>query len=223
MKKKRKYIYLCVFGILLLVLVFTVYVYNSFIIVSVGHNDKFTKERVGIIDTYLSKEHDNIVYGGYSGKIDEEANTHGDMVVSFLDDIGYQDTIYYYSAWNGTKTDTEGIISGLEWMLKNGVNRVSISLSSKKYSKELSDWVKTHNELTIYSSYNNKLNTVADYPAMYEGIIGIGSDGRIPFKDSDIKYRTSKMLLIKNGRFKSYYGNSFLTPYTMLIMKDKNK
>ena len=44
-------------------------------------------------------------------------------------------------------------------MSNNSVQRVNLSLSTKSYSSELSDWIKAHKNIKVYASYNNFINT----------------------------------------------------------------
>ena len=105
---------------------------------------------------------------------------------------------------------------------KNGVRYVSISLSSKFYSDEVQSWIsKNKNDIVIYASYNNELNTL-DYPAKYNDVIGVGSSPKIEKKKCDVIMKSSKIVLISN-KLKFYYGNSFLTPYVMLRDTINNK
>lgn len=66
-------------------------------------------------------------------------------------------------------------------MLKNNVYYVNISLSSKKYSEKLENWILEHPNVKIYCSYNNQENTF-DYPALYEMTIASGSSKKINYK-----------------------------------------
>ena len=83
-------------------------------------------------------------------------------------------------------------------------------------------WIKENNDMTVYCSYNNKLNSLADYPAMYSGVIASGSDNKIKYKDIDMHYDSNKIILINKNGLKFFEGNSFLSLYTMLD-KENNK
>lgn len=88
------------------------------------------------------------------------------------------------------------------------------------YSEELETWInKHHEEITIYASYSNLYNTV-DYPAQYANVIGVGSGLRVAYKENDTKYRTNRILLIRNGIY-LFNGNSYLAP--MQMVSDKRK
>ena len=60
---------------------------------------------------------------------------------------------------------------------------------------------------------SNKLNSLADYPAMYSGVIASGSDNKIKYKDIDMHYDSNKIILINKNGLKFFEGNSFLSLY----------
>ena len=96
-------------------------------------------------------------------------------------------------------------------MEQNGVGIICISLSSHSYYEEFQSKLRNTNAI-IYASYNNKRNTY-DYPAMYENVIGVGTyNSIVNIKESDIIYKSNKILFFKNG-IKYYKGNSFLALY----------
>lgn len=71
--------------------------------------------------------------------------THGDQLVEFSNYRNYEGEIFYYPAVDSSGEITDKtIISGLNWMLDNGVDYVNISLSTKKYSVELENWISEH-------------------------------------------------------------------------------
>ena len=123
--------------------------------------------------------------------------------------------MYYFDASNNEgKIETKGIIEGLEWMVDNSVEKVNISLSTKTMNNELKSWIKDHNEILIYASYNNRINSY-DYPAMYPKVYASGTDSRINYKDIDIKYKNNNIIILPNV-FKIYHGNSYLSIISML-------
>lgn len=167
----------------------------------------------GVIDGHLSKSHKNL---SKTANVRYEKNTtHGDKILNMMKEYSRDVKVYYYDARNNEKFSSEEILKGLEWMKKNQVRYVSISLSSKFYSKEVQNWISTNkNCITIYASYNNELNTL-DYPAKYMDVIGVGASKKIEKKKEDIIVKSNKIILISDG-LKFYNGNSFLTPYIML-------
>ncbi len=70
-----------------------------------------------------------------------------------------------------------------------------MSLSTKSYSTELSDWIKAHKNIKVYASYNNFMNT-NDYPAKYEFVYACGYDSRIVYKNIDIKYNSNRIIML---------------------------
>lgn len=58
--------------------------------------------------------------------------------------------------------------------LSDEVFFVDISLSSRKYSKEIDEWIKKNKDkLIVYASYKNQ-KELSDYPAMYKYVRGSG-------------------------------------------------
>ena len=169
--------------------------------------------KYGIIDSNLSRNHANIFdinETNYSSVL-----THGDKILDFLEKYENSYSFYYYIAEENNHISSAKLLDGLKWMLKNEVKFVCISLSSKYYSEDLQSWIlENKDQITVYASYNNVINDL-DYPAKYEGVIGIGSSLKIKKKKEDIIYKNSKIILISNG-FYYFNGNSFLAPYTML-------
>lgn len=98
-------------------------------------------------------------------------------------------------------------------MKNRGVKKINISLSSKIYSDDLQNWVSEHQDIKIFASYNNKINTY-DYPAMYEGVVASGKyNDVIKFKENDVKYNSMDIIGIFS--LKKYSGNSFLSLISM--------
>lgn len=151
--------------------------------------------------------YNNIIYSSDAFSVQE---THGDQLIKFSNCKNFSGEIFYYAAVdnNGKITNTS-IIEGLEWMLKNNVYYVNISLSSKKYSEKLENWILEHPNVKIYCSYNNQENTF-DYPALYEMTIASGSSKKINYKKNDVRYRTN-LILIYNDGLHWFKGNSFLS------------
>lgn len=205
MKKKT---YFIISGII--VLFFLIFYCN---VTLVNVDKEKLPDPVGIIDGNLSIQHDNVTYHNNVNFIDQK-NTHGDNMLSFLFDYKPNVNVYYFNATNKSGyIDTETLINGLNWMVENSVTKVNISLSSKTKNDELQNWILEHDNMKIYSSYNNKLNTY-DYPALYENVIASGRNPKVHYKDIDIKYKNDNILLINNG-FKLYKGNSYLSILSM--------
>lgn len=173
-----------------------------------------TAKVYGIIDGALNIAHSNIIKS--NGTEDSTGEMmHGDTVLLFLDDVAPEISFYYYDAETEDGISSESIVEGLQWMLENDVDAVSISLSSKYHSEELEDWIEQNsNKITIYASYSNEPNTF-DYPARYDGVIGVGTMDTPEIGNKDVIYRTNNLFTI-TSKLKMYKGNSFLTPYTML-------
>lgn len=168
--------------------------------------------KIGIIDGSLSQKHNNIIN---RTNIYSDLCTHGDSILSFLELYMPKFEFYYYDASINEKICSQGIINGLNWMIDNGIDYVSISVTSKFYSNELESWILNNNKrIKIYASYSNLIST-KDYPAQYKNVIGIGTDSRILYKDIDIKEKTNKIILFSNG-IHIYTGNSYLTPVEMI-------
>lgn len=182
-------------------------------VVVVFNNENASTETYGIIDGHLSKEHENLFKINSVEYIG--SNTHGDKILQMMNEYSGNTKFYYYDAQIGDAFSSENILNALKWMKRNGVKYVSISLSSKFYSDEVQSWISMNkNDIVIYASYNNELNTL-DYPAKYNDVIGVGSSSKIEKKECDIIMKSNKIILISNG-FRFYSGNSFLTPYIML-------
>ena len=208
MKKTIKYVVL-----ISTMITFALIVYMAFNYIYI--TDIEYQEPIGIIDTYLSNNYDRVTY--YSDfSTDKTEKTHGDQLIEFARQINYNGDIYYYAAVDDTgEISTEKIIDGLNWMVTSNIQRVNISLSSKIHEHSLEVWIKEHPEVKVFCSYSNLLNTVADYPAMYENVIASGSDKRIGYKECDKHYRSNTILVLSSGIHK-YEGNSYLSLYTLL-------
>ncbi|MCL1881672.1 MAG: hypothetical protein FWF76_05790 [Oscillospiraceae bacterium] len=190
-----------------------VWLYNSFVFITTASYSG----SIGIIDFPLSYVPYNVVYYSQDGSsFISENETHGDSLIDFLRDYNFRGTIYYFPAKNddGIIT-TENIICGLEWLISNEITRINISLSSALRNDELQEFINNNPEIVIYASYNNQLNTL-DFPAMYENVIGSGSDSRIQYKDIDRHYRTNKIVMTNRNGINRFAGNSFLSLVTML-------
>lgn len=206
---KIRYVLPSLFIILLTLFIF---INNRYVFVySKKCNLKYT---YGIIDARVSNSHENVVFNKDHNESD--STSHGDMMIHFAQDICENLKIQYYDASdNEGNINTNAIIDGLEWMISNKVDRVNISLSTKTYSRELESWINEHyNDIKIYASYNNLINT-KDYPAMYDHVIGSGTDNRIVYKKEDLKYLSNDIKLFYDIN-KEYIGNSYLSIYSML-------
>lgn len=54
-----------------------------------------------------------------------------------------------------------------------------------------------------------------DYPAQYSNVIGVGADYKINYKSIDVRCKTNKIILYRQG-IHIYKGNSYLAPMTMI-------
>jgi uncharacterized protein YprB with RNaseH-like and TPR domain len=182
--------------------------HNIFIVFKVEPNEKY----YGVIDGDLSKRYDNVIL---NEKATYNANhrTHGDNIIEFINKASTKINLYYYDAESNGTISSDEIIKGLNWMLVNHIKKVNLSLSSKNYSVELENWIyNNRKEITVYCSYNNKINTL-DYPAMYENVIASGHNN-ITYKECDIKYRSNRIIVLP--QIKTYEGTTFLSVITML-------
>ncbi|GEM_PF-1054780 len=194
-----------------IILIFTVIIWSNFTIITKSGT---YKDKVGIIDKTLSTEYNAITYSNNTSFKSKKV-THGDKLVSFVRDYQDKARLYYFDASNEFgEIDTNTIIEGLVWMIYNGVKRVNISYSNSIKHTELESWIAEHEEITVYASYNNLLNSF-DYPAMYVGVFASGSNPKILYKKTDIKYKSNKIILLTNT-IKYYHGNSFLSVMSML-------
>lgn len=205
------------FIIFICFLVFVLYIYNIEIVITeqICNNIK-----IGIIDGERSIIDERIVSNRLN--VIKNDDYHGDAMIEFGLKYSPKAQIYYFDAKNNEGIiDTNSIIDGLNWMIENNVDIVNISLSTSKYSEELELFIKEHiSNITIFASYNNLVES-NDYPAMYEGVIGVGKASEIKFKSLDISYKSSKIIL-KNNFLKIYNGNSYLALMESIILSDKN-
>lgn len=177
------------------------------------------EQAIGMIDYHFTEDFGDIVaeLGAFAQEHPDPmgGRTHGDEMLSFFKSLQADYPIYFYAADDAEGIGEEGILAGLDWMESRGVKNINISLSTKQYSEKIQKWILEHPDTRVYASYNNRLNTVADYPAMYKGVIASGSDGRIPYKESDQRYASGRVLVSDNG-LKVFEGNSFLSLVTVL-------
>lgn len=175
---------------------------------------KDCKYKLGIIDANLSSKYDNVIYS-INTEISSIKPTHGDKLISFVFDCQKNAKLYYYDASdNSGSIKTNNIIDGLNWMAENSVDRINLSLSNKVKHEELQSWIINHKNIRVYASYNNKLNSL-DYPAMYNNVYATGCNPKINYKEIDIKYKNSNIIVLPNI-FKKYKGNSYLSIISML-------
>lgn len=208
LKFKTSYKLICVFIILLLFVI--ILINNNFLLIS---NTDY-EESVGIIDGNITTFYDNVSYFE-NRMLFDGSETHGDKMIDFALKIQKNLDLYYFDATNELGViDTNSIIKGLDWMLENSVTRVNISLSSKTYSMELAEWISNHDEIMVFASYNNRMNT-NDFPAMYEGVYGSGSNSKVTYKSIDIQYSNNR-IMICSAPLGLYNGNSYLSILSML-------
>lgn len=82
--------------------------------------------------------------------------------------------------------------------------------------KDIQRWIQDNKgSIQVYAGYNNNINTISDYPAMYREVIGSGFDDRIEYKECDRKYRSNKILIISD-KISYKIGNSYLSLISML-------
>jgi thermitase len=85
------------------------------------------------------------------------------MPVKVLDDIGYG--------------DDANIAQGLIWAADNGARVVNMSLAGPSQSKTLADAVKyaIGKGVVVVAATGNESSTAPNYPASYDGVIGVGA------------------------------------------------
>lgn len=197
---------------IILIIGSTAWIMENVIFIMPISND--TKKVYGIIDGTLGMEHFNVLDSNRTWKTKSKMG-HGDAVLKFMGNVAPEISFYYYDAETEYGILSENIIDGLQWMLENDVDAVSISLSSKYYSAELEDWIaQNSNKIQIYASYSNEANTF-DYPARYDNVIGVGTVDTPETGNKDVIYKTNN-LVIMDSKIKFYKGNSYLVPYTMI-------
>lgn len=199
-----------VFVLITIVISLIIYIVSSYVIVLPQKDSVLV---LGIIDGDLSFTHDNVI--NTVPLVEEGEKQHGDMILSFIEEYNCNVDIAYYDAENNNEISTKSLIEGLNWMIENNIKCVCISLSSDFYSEELETWINEHSDtIKIYASYNNSSNTL-DYPAQYSNVIGVGADSKINYKSIDVRCKTNKIILYRQG-IHIYKGNSYLAPMTMI-------
>lgn len=210
--KRKKIVSVVLIVAILAVLFFVIFFSNAVWIKPFSTNGEI---KYGVIDERLNEKHSNIEISNEKQCATPAEKSHGDYVLDFIKEISPSTSVYYYNAEENGKITTESIILGLNWMLENEVDCVTLSLSGKVYSEELESWIAQNSDnITVYASYNNARNTF-DYPANYSNVIGVGTTQTINKKDNDVIYKTSD-IRVASFPFKKYVGNSYLAPYTML-------
>lgn len=195
---------------IILFLLLICWVYNTFVFSKRYAGDV---DSIGIIDDSISASYADMTI--YNGGISPDSDSHGETLLSYLNDKDYIGKIYYFSAEDSEgKISSDSIIQGLEWMKENDVERINISLSSKYKSRELAEWIIDNPDILIFCSYNNQDNSF-DYPAMLDGTISSGISDKINYKEQDKKYPSYNIIIINNG-LHFYSGNSYLSLETML-------
>ena len=204
---KTKY-NIIILGIIILLITFGI-INRSFTII----NKSLDIETCGIIDGYGTSNPNHVIFNNLPKTLNG-SSTHGDKMIQFAQKYRPNANLYYFDASDEAGIiKTENIIQGLEWMSENSIKKVNLSLSTKSYSEELSQWIQMHKNIKIYASYNNNLNT-NDYPAKYDNVFASGFDSRISYKSIDIKYKNNRVILLsKNIKF--YKGTSYLSIISM--------
>lgn len=205
---KRKLFVICFFVILSS---FFLIIHNTLYIIF--EKDDSYCDKIGIIDGSLCNDltSDIIYMGDYCGK----QNSHGEKLIELVEKSGFSGTIYYYSAENQGVIRSADIVCGLEWMKEQGVKKVNISMSTKKYDKGLEEWLIDNPEITVFCSYNNLANS-SDFPAMYPQTIASGAKNGISRKKQDKMYPSNRVIILGKDGISFYSGNSFLSILTML-------
>lgn len=191
----------------------------TIIIVIINHNYIFIEStnrncQIGIIDSNLSESYDNVVLNCEVTNLATN-ETHGDKMIKFAKKYAPNIKIYYYDALSKDgKIHSENIISALDWMKKNNIRYVNISLSSVKYDSKIDEWINNNKDVIVYSSYNN-LEQSSDYPSMYNNVIASGVNNSIKKKSIDLIYKSNK-IKFKRNILKTYHGNSYLSIYSII-------
>lgn len=206
----RKKIYITLIAVVIIAGVFF-FSFNNTVILT--DSKAVNTQKFGLIDGDLSYSHKNVTN---MDEIDVEQSkkaSHGDSILEFLQSWRPSFSFYYYDSEENGIISSENLIDGLEWMIENGVEYVSISYSGKYESEELKDWINKHSdEITIYASYNNYSNTL-DYPAMYKKVIGVGCNVT---KKKDVSVRNNRLIVCDGISLFRYQGNSYMAPYIMI-------
>ncbi len=204
---KKRYIFLI--GSFICALIF----FNHFIIVVASPSKNSINEKIGIIDDGLYRTYEDIELDQTYEMLTEG---HGDRIVQFLRDAGYNGKIYFFgaSAESGM-IRSENILKGLQWMKRKGIGVINISLSSLYYDAQIETWINDNPSIKVYASYNNLANSF-DYPAMYKSVIGSGKRNGITYKNIDKTYRNNNVLIISKKGLRLYKGNSFLSLISIL-------
>lgn len=197
------------------------------------------KIKVGIIDSGIS-EYQRKDVSKYKNFVNNETiddyYDHGSIITNIINENSEKNYDLYVAKsinkhGNSNKKD---FIKSLHWMIDNNVNIINISQGMKYNSKEISTLIKKaekKNILVIASSGNNYLNET-DYPAKYPEVISIGTidknglihrysgKGKIDYVALGVNIKTKN----KDGKIKSYTGNSYATAYaTSTIIDIVNK
>lgn len=150
MKKNKKISLSIILFITVTTLIFTLS--NSMLIKPINST---SIKKYGIIDGNLYSNHTNIKKTNnefINNSI--EKKQHGDLILDFMENIAPSYSFYYYNAEQNNSITDDSIIEGLNWMIASNVDCVSISLSSKSYSKKLENWIAINsNKICIYASY----------------------------------------------------------------------
>lgn len=172
--------------------------------------NKVTK--VGIIDAHFNKTSKIELANKYIAI--QYQDNHGDKLIEFAKRYSPNIKIFYYDAcdYSGNITD-ELIIDGLNWMIKNDVFYINLSISSKTYSSKLQKYINENkHKFFIVSSFNNRENTF-DYPAMYENVYGVGLKNKSNKDYIKKTFKSNKIVLVDDKKISFFHGNSFLSLY----------
>lgn len=200
-----------IFIIILILFIVIMFVFVSYEIKLIIPKDK--EMCIGIIDGQITIKVENVVYNRINEELKQKQ--HGDYMVEFAKKVNPSVKIEYFDATNENGIiNTEKILEGLDYLKEKDVKIINLSLSTKKYSSDIQDWVNKNTDIKVYASYNNLENSY-DYPAMYENVYGCGKKGKIKTKENDYMYTSNKIVLLNDIKNK-YEGNSYLTIYTSI-------
>lgn len=144
-----------------------------------------------------------------NNRINTKMNSHGAKMIGFLERLCVDYEVYYYDASDNNGTVRTSLIElGISMLEEIPVANINISLSGMIFSTNLEETI-NNSIKKIYASYNNELSSL-DYPAMYEGVIGVGIKQNVNFKKEDVFYNSNR-IIIKDKWNTIYSGNSYLS------------
>ncbi|HDG8500903.1 TPA: S8 family serine peptidase, partial [Staphylococcus aureus] len=193
------------------------------------------KLKVGIIDSGLNENQEKYVYkfkNFVKGESNRDYYNHGTIIINII----RENTKTNFNLYVAKSMNKNGIskkrdfINAFKWMINNNVNIINISQGMKYNSKEIAFLIKKaeqKNILVIAASGNNYLKET-DYPAKYPGVISIGTinknglihkysgEGKIDYVALGVNLKARN----KDGKIKSFTGNSYATAYATSMVID---